>query len=81
MPVGYADMRKGLNSLVPFVQQNFGIEPYSSSPFDTSIRPAEALNNQGRRFSYPMQDQRSIEGADLLIPPICQRKSFLRDGR
>lgn len=46
-----------------------------------AIRPAEALNNQGRRFSYPMQDQRSIEGADLLIPPICQRKSFLRDGR
>ena len=28
---GYTDMRKGLNSLVPFVQQNFGIDPYSSS--------------------------------------------------
>lgn len=30
---GYTDMRKGLNSLVPFVQQNFGIDPYSSSLF------------------------------------------------
>lgn len=30
---GYTDMRKGLNSLVPFVQQNFGIAPYSSSLF------------------------------------------------
>ena len=29
---GYTDMRKGLNSLVPFVQ-NFGIDPYSSSLF------------------------------------------------
>ena len=26
---GYTDMRKGLNSLVPFIQQNFGIDPYS----------------------------------------------------
>ena len=26
-------MRKGLNSLVPFVQQNFEIDPYSSSLF------------------------------------------------
>ena len=24
---GYTDMRKGLNSLVPFVQQNFGTRP------------------------------------------------------
>ena len=30
---GYTDMRKGLNSLVLFVQQNFGIDPYSSSLF------------------------------------------------
>ena len=30
---GYTDMRTGLNSLVPFVQQNFGIDPYSSSLF------------------------------------------------
>ena len=30
---GYTDMSKGLNSLVPFVQQNFGIDPYSSSLF------------------------------------------------
>lgn len=30
---GYTDMRKGLNGLVPFVQQNFGIDPYSSSLF------------------------------------------------
>lgn len=30
---GYTDMRKGLNSLAPFVQQNFGIDPYSSSLF------------------------------------------------
>ena len=30
---GYTDMRKGLNSLVPFVQQNFGIDPYSGSLF------------------------------------------------
>ena len=30
---GYTDMRKGLNSLVPFAQQNFGIDPYSSSLF------------------------------------------------
>jgi transposase len=33
MQTEYADMRKGLNSLVPFVQQNFGIDPYSSSLF------------------------------------------------
>ena len=30
---GYTDMRKGLNSLVPFIQQNFKIDPYSSSLF------------------------------------------------
>ena len=30
---GYTDMRKDLNSLVPFVQQNFGIAPYSGSLF------------------------------------------------
>ena len=30
---GYTDMRKGLNSLAPFVQQNFGIDLYSSSLF------------------------------------------------
>lgn len=30
---GYTDMCKGLNSLVPFVQQSFGTDPYSSSLF------------------------------------------------
>ena len=30
---GYTDMRKGLNSLVPFIQQSFKIDPYSSSLF------------------------------------------------
>lgn len=30
---GYTDMRKGLNSLVSFVQQNFEIDPCSSSLF------------------------------------------------
>ena len=28
---GYTDMRKGLNSLVSFIQQSFEIYPYSSS--------------------------------------------------
>lgn len=28
-------------------------KPSYSSPFDTPIRPAAALNNQGRRFSFP----------------------------
>ena len=30
---GYTDMRKGLNSLVPFVQQNFGIDPIPAACF------------------------------------------------
>ena len=34
---GYTDMRKGLNSLVPFVQQNFGIDPYSCCGNQTAL--------------------------------------------
>ena len=30
---GYTDMRKGLNSLVPFIQQHFKLDPYASSLF------------------------------------------------
>lgn len=30
---GYTDMRKGLNSLVPFIQKNFQLNPYDSGLF------------------------------------------------
>lgn len=30
---GYTDMWKGINSLVPFLQQNFQMDPYSSGLF------------------------------------------------
>ena len=41
---GYTDMRKGLNSLVPFIQQSFKIDPYSRQPVSLlrqALRPAE----------------------------------------
>ena len=46
---GYTDMRKGLNSLVPFVQQNFGIDPYSSSLFLFCGKRCDRLN----RYQWP----------------------------
>lgn len=30
---GHTDMRKGINSLVPFIQQNFQMDPYDSGLF------------------------------------------------
>ena len=30
---GYTDMRKGINSLAPYIQKNFQMDPYSSGLF------------------------------------------------
>ena len=51
---GYTDMRKGLNSLVPFVQQNFGIDPYSSSLFLVSASRDPVLDNRKKDRLKPV---------------------------
>lgn len=37
---GYTDMRKGLRSLVPYVMQNFKMDPYDSGLFLFCVKSA-----------------------------------------
>ena len=53
-------------------------KPSYSSPFDTPIRPAAALSNQGRRFYLSVQNRRPKEGAAMLIRPAFERNKFLK---
>ena len=48
--------------------------------FDTPIRSAAALNNQGRRFLLPGAGSaaRGMEETAMLIRPAFQRNSFLK---
>jgi hypothetical protein len=51
-------------------------KPSNSSPFDTPIRPAAALSNQGCRFHLSVQNRWPTEGTAMLIQSVYQLYSF-----